>query len=275
MPIAEFASTRLSYRLSGHGDPTVFVHGSLVDRSTWARVEPGLAQSLTVLSYDRRGHGESTGPLRVRPVRDDAHDLAGLLETLDLFPVHVIAHSYGGAVALRVAIDRPEMVRSLTMHEPPSIGLLEADPATAPEAERLLAGTQLVQEMVRQGGREDAAREIVNAFSVEAGAWDRLAESTRATLIGHLDRWSEEVSDPEATHPDPAELAELLVPVMLTTGERSPPFLHRTSARLAECLRNVTVRDLPGAGHVPHLTQPDQFIALVHGFLVERNVPVT
>src|SRR5208282_5850182 len=130
------------YDVSGQGDPTVLVHGSLVDRTSWRGVRRGLAQSLTVLAYDRRGHGESTGPVRIHPVRDDASDLAELLESIDLYPAHVIAHSYGGAVALRLAFERPEMVRSLLLHEPPFVGLLEDDPATAPEAERLWAGTK-------------------------------------------------------------------------------------------------------------------------------------
>jgi len=275
MPFVTLPDATLRYELSGAGDPTVLIHGSLVDRTTWEPVRSGLAQSLEVLTYDRRGHGESTGPLRKHPVRDDAGDLALLLEAIDLFPVHVIAHSYGGAVALRLALERPEMVRSLALHEPPFVGLLEDDPATAPEAERLRAGTAAIHALARSGHPEAAAREIVDAFSVEGGAWDRLRPVVRQQLLRHVDRWSEELADPEATQPDRAAIAELLIPVLLTTGERSPPFLHRVTARLGGYLRNATIRTLPGAGHVPHLTDPDQFIALVHGFLVERNVPST
>lgn len=275
MPAIELSHARLRYDLQGEGDPTVLVHGSLVDRTTWGAVRPGLEQSLSVLVYDRRGHGESTGPLRQHPVRDDTRDLAELLEALNFFPVHVVAHSYAGAVALRLAVDRPELVRSLVLHEPPFVGLLEDDPATAPEAERLLTGTDAIRALVREGRKEDAAREIVNAFSVEPGAWDRLRPEARTGLLRHVDRWAEELADPEATKPDRTVLSELLLPVLLTTGERSPPFLHRTVARLAESLRNVTICTLPGVGHSPHLTSPDQFIALLHGFLVERNVPTT
>lgn len=275
MPFVRTPQASLGYDVSGDGDPTVLVHGSLVDRRTWDLVRPGLAKTLRVLTYDRRGHGESTGPVRAHPVRDDAEDLAGLLGAIDLYPVHVIAHSYAGAVALRLATDHPEMVRSLVLHETPLIALLEDDPATAPEAERLLSGTRAIQELARSGAREQATREIVGAFSVEEGAWDRLRPESKAGMLRYLDRWSEELADPEATAPDRAALSELLIPVLLTTGERSPPFLHRTTARLAGLLRNATVRTLPGAGHVPHITGPDQFIALLHGFLVERNVPVT
>ena len=275
MPVATLTNVRIHYDLSGAGDPTVLVHGSLVDGSTWGPVRAGLAQSLAVLVYDRRGHGESTGPIRRRPVRDDAEDLAELLRSIDLYPVHLIAHSYGGAVALRLASDRPEMVRSLALHEPPFVSLLEEDPATAPEAERLRAGTNAILERVRAGDIEAGAREIVNAFSVEEGAWDRLPPEVRTGLVRHVPRWAEELGDPEATRISRAVLSELLIPALVTTGERSPPFLHRISTRLAESLRNATLRTLPGVGHVPHLSDPDQFIASVHSFLVERNVPST
>lgn len=265
----------LGYDRSGTGDPVVLVHGSLVDRSTWNGVRVGLAQTLEVLTYDRRGYGESRGEPTRRPVREDAEDLADLLAGLDLYPAHVVAHSYAGAVALRLALDRPEMVRSLALHEPPFVGLLEADPATVPEAERLYEETRSIRELAHHGRREEAARAIVNAFSVEDGAWDRLRAPTRSAMVDRVDRWAAEFDDPEATRPDPAAVSELLIPVLLTTGERSPPFLDRIARQLGGRLRNATTQTLPGVSHVPHLTHPDQFIALLHGFLVERNVPST
>lgn len=275
MPIATLPNASLRYDVAGRGDPTVLVHGSLSDARIWEPVRVGLAPSLRVLVYDRRGHGESTGPVRTHPVRDDATDLAQLLEAIDLFPAHVIAHSYGAAVALRLATDRPEMVRSLGLHEPPFVGLLEDDPATAPEAERLWTATKAVQSLVRAGHPDTGAREIADALSAEEGAWDRLRPEVQRSVLRYMGRWAEELDDPETTRPNRADLSELLIPVLLTTGERSPPFLQRITGLLAERLRNATLRTLPGVGHVPHVSDPDVFIATVQGFLVERNVPST
>ena len=275
MPTASLSEVRLRYDVSGQGDPTVLIHGSLVDRRTWDGVRPGLAQSMTVLAYDRRGHGESTGPLRSHPVRDDAGDLARLLDAIDLFPVHLIAHSYAGAVALRLAADRPEMVRSLALHEPMLFGVLEDDPATAPEADRLWEGMREMQGLARGGHPDLAVRGIMDSLSTEEGGWSRLSPGVQQALLRHVDRWVEELDDPDATRPDPTVFADLLIPVLLTTGERSPPFLNRITAGVAARLRNATLRTLPGVGHVPHLTDPNQFIATIHGFLIERNVPFT
>jgi len=275
MPQISLPHASIRYDLSGEGDPTAFVHGSLVNRRTWDSVLPALSQSLTTLAYDRRGHGESEGPTRRQPVRDDAGDLADLLTALDLYPVHLIAHSYGVAVALRLAVDRPELVRSLVLHEPMFFAVLEDDPATAPEAERLWTSTRAILDLARAGRQKEAAASIVDSLSEEEGTWSRFAPEVQKTFARHVDRWVEELSDPEATRPDRSGLAELLIPVLLTTGERSPPFLHRITSGTAALLRNATVRTLPGVGHAPHRTDPDLFVATIHGFLVERNVPFT
>ena len=275
MSIADLGPVRLHYdRRGAQGDPTVLVHGSLVDHHTWDAVLPLFEPGLEVVVYDRRGHGASHGPPRPQPVRDDAADLAALLESLDLYPVHVVAHSYAGAVALRLAIDRPEMVRSLSLHEPPFVGLLALDPATAVEGERLLAEVRSVQARVRSGDTEGAVRTIVDSFSGHEGAWERLSPRTRAILQSLAPRWAEELDDAEAIRPDLAALPDLLAPVLLTSGERSPPPVRRINAALAGALRSVVVRDLTGAGHVPQITDPAQYAGVVLTFLLERNVPV-
>ncbi|MGA8302850.1 MAG: alpha/beta hydrolase [Thermoplasmata archaeon] len=276
MPKRWVNGVELSYDVHGNrGDPAVLVHGSLQDRHLWDRTVSGLSTMMEVVAYDRRGHGASGMAPRAHPVRDDAADLAGLLEGLDLYPAHVIAHSYGGAVALRLAIDRPEMVRSLAIHEPPLIGMLTDDPATAAEAERLLAGVRLLQQQIRSGQRALAVEQIVDTFSTEPGAWGRLPEPVRASMVLGADRWAEELDDPEAVVPDRGASRELMVPTLLTYGSRSPPFLRRIVHDLGDLLHNVHLVEISDAGHVPQLTRPDQYVGLLVTFLLERNVPGT
>jgi pimeloyl-ACP methyl ester carboxylesterase len=266
----------LAYDLHGSGgDPVVLVHGSYVDRRTWDRILPGLSQALHVLAYDRRGYGASSAGPIAGTVRDDAEDLVGLLTELDHFPAHVVAHSYGGAVALKLAAERPEMVRSLAIHEVPYVGLLEDDPTSAPEAERLEDGVRRMRDLIRAGRRAEAAEQLVDQFSTEPGAWARMPAGARASFEGYADRWAAEYGDPEAIRPDPIALHDLLIPVLLTEGGLSPPFLRRITAALEAHLRNGRVQELPESGHAPHLTRPNQYVGLLVNFLLERNVPVT
>jgi pimeloyl-ACP methyl ester carboxylesterase len=276
MPMVRVRGGELAYTLTGTaGDPVVLVHGSYVDRHNWDLVVPGLSQALQVLAYDRRGYGESPPLPHPNPVRDDAEDLAGLLAELDHFPAHVIAHSYGGAVALRLASERPEMVRSLAIHEVPFVGLLEDDPTTAPEAERLEAGVAVMRTLILEGHPESAAEQLVDQFSTEPGAWGRMPAPARAMFVRNAGRWAEEYGDPEATRPDLPALHELLIPILLTEGSMSPPFLRRITQQLEHRLRNVTLQEVPDAGHAPHVSRPHQYVGLLVNFLLERNVPVT
>ena len=122
--------TRLHYQLTGGSDiPVVLVHGSWGDHNNWAAVVPDLARSFRVLAYDRRGHSQSERPTTQGSLHEDAMDLVALLEALDLAPTHVVANSSGAAVSLWLATERPDVMRSLIVHEPPLFGLLAHNPA--------------------------------------------------------------------------------------------------------------------------------------------------
>ena len=257
------------------GDPTVLIHGSWVDHRTWSLVVPLLRESMRILSYDRRGHGESTGLPRRTPLATDAEDLAELLVRTDHYPAHIIGHSYGGNVALRLATDRPELVRSLVVHEPAMIGLLEEDPATQEEARRLRAGVAELSRLVDAGRTEDAARAFVNEFAQDGDAWDRLSPEWKQTFARNAPRWREEIVDPATERPVLASLGEFVSPVLLTEGALSPPFLHRMSQALRQQLHNAYTIRLPDAGHFPQISHPALYAGVLHRFLVERDVPAT
>lgn len=274
MTTVEIPHARIFVERSGEeGDPLVLVHGSWVDHRAWGLVAPILSGSVRVLSYDRRSHGESTGDLRAHPVRDDAEDLAALLVATDHYPAHVVGHSYGGCVALRLAADHPELVRGIVVHEAPCLGFLEDDPATAGEAAELRRMVASLQTEIRTGSVEEAARAFVTTFAQDPTGWDRLAPQWKAAFVRNAPRWLEEFSDPDVDRPDATGLDEFLGPVLLTEGSDSPRFLHRMTDALRPHLRNGYVQVLRDAGHFPHLTHPALYVGFLHRFLVERDVP--
>jgi len=276
MAVVRVGESQLFYRLEGrHGDPVAFIHGSLSDHHTFDRTGRSLAGSLQVLTYDRRGYGQSVGPPKANAVREDAADLAGLLEIENFYPVHLIAHSYGGAVAFRLALDRPELVRSIAIHEPPFIGLLRDDPATRSEGERLDREADTIRDRLAAGGKEEATRRLVEAFSTDADVWSRLPAPTRAQLVRYVDQWDQEFRDPEASRPPAAELEELLLPVLLTVGGKSPPYVRQIVELLDRHLKNAVVEELRDVDHIPQVDQPDEYAGVLVTFLLERDVPST
>lgn len=276
MSTVNLPDARLFYEILGEGgDPTVLVHGSPGDHHVWDRVAPGLARSLHVLTYDRRGHGGSTGLRRSHPVRDDAGDLGALLEAVDHYPVHVVAHSYASAVAVRLVVERPELVRSLALHEPPFVGLLETESERRPEIDAFRRRLRTLAESVREGRPQEASAGLEDPFLTAARAGGELSPELRASFARDPDGWVEELEDPSAIAPASDELASIDVPVLVTAGERSPKLLRSVAEALERTLPNGRLTVLPGSGHLPQLTDPDQYAGILGMFLLERDVPST
>ncbi|WP_436496285.1 alpha/beta fold hydrolase [Actinokineospora sp. HUAS TT18] len=107
---------------AGTGDPVVFLHGNVSSSLFWQRPMLGLPAGYRPIAVDLRGFGDTDRePVdATRGLGDYADDVACLLDTLDLGPVHLVGWSMGGGVALQVLRDRPESVRTLTLVNPVS-----------------------------------------------------------------------------------------------------------------------------------------------------------
>jgi 2-hydroxy-6-oxonona-2,4-dienedioate hydrolase len=105
----------------GDGTPLVLIHGgdfgSLYSLDAWDLNVPGLAKSFRVVSFDKLGQGMSEGPQDDADFtfeRLQAHAVA-LLDSLELGPAHVVGHSMGALLAARIALDRPDLLRTLVV----------------------------------------------------------------------------------------------------------------------------------------------------------------
>jgi haloacetate dehalogenase len=105
--------------IGGEGPPVLMLHGYPQSLAMWARVAPKLAERYTVVCADLRGYGDSSKP-RCLPdhstysFRAMADDQLGLMRALGFAWFHVIGHDRGARTAHRLALDHPEVVRTLT-----------------------------------------------------------------------------------------------------------------------------------------------------------------
>lgn len=256
-------SVSLYYELHGDGEPVAMVHGSWVDSASWGFVLPGLAEPFKVLVYDRRGHSGSERPETAGSVDEDGDDLAALLEALDLAPAHVVTNSYGGNIALRLAIRRPDLFRSLTCHEPPLFSLLD-DPESQAMLQQDASTLESVASRIAEGDHDGASRQFVDEFAFGPGAWENgLPPEVRATFIRNAPTYLDELRDPNVVNIDKDALAHLEVPVHLTEGSESPPVFIRVIDRLVKLIPRVTRETIQGAAHVPQLTTPERYVEVI------------
>jgi pimeloyl-ACP methyl ester carboxylesterase len=108
-----------AYQIRGQGEPLLMLHGGLGSSDMFDAVMPTFAAARQVITVDLQGHGRST--LGKRPLRCDAigDDVAALLKQLGRTKVDVLGYSFGGCVALRLAVQHPDMVRRLALVSTP------------------------------------------------------------------------------------------------------------------------------------------------------------
>jgi pimeloyl-ACP methyl ester carboxylesterase len=205
--------------LTGSGDPLVLVHGSWVDHNHWQLVVPDLTRSFRVMTYDRRGHSLSERPLEQGSRREDEEDLAALMETLDLAPAHVAANSFGGSIALGLAARRPDLFRSLIVHEPPLIGLLADDAELRPFMLKFQGRIEAVVDQLRAGDIAGGTRRFVEEIALGPGAWEQLPEEVRQMNMNNAPTFLDEVQDPKSADLDVSALSSFSSPALLTEGD--------------------------------------------------------
>ncbi|MFI9362064.1 alpha/beta fold hydrolase [Kitasatospora sp. NPDC053057] len=253
----------LHYEARGEGPGVVLVHGSWSDADSWARVLPGLAELTTVIAYDRRGHSRSEDLLTQGSVHEDAADLAGLIEGLGLAPAYVCGNSYGALITLRLASVRPDLLRGISVHEPPGTSLLLLDPELRPVGTALAGRLAAVRELLEKGESAAAAELFVETVAFGPGAWEQLPAPVRHTFIRNAPTYLDELRDPDALDLDLTALARFAEPALLTQSDDSPPMFGQVLDIIDLTLPKAERHVYQGAGHAPHLSQPEEWVRVV------------
>jgi pimeloyl-ACP methyl ester carboxylesterase len=219
-----------------------------------------------VLTYDRRGHSQSERPGGQGRVDEDVADLAALIEHVGDGPAHIVGNSFGAAITLRLAGERPELFRSLIVHEPPVFRLLDHEPhaqvALSEINERIAAVIHTLEAHDSAAG----ARQFVETIALGPGAWEHLPAELRETFIFNASTWLDETRDPESLALNLDRLRRFSARALLTFGGQSPPFFPLVVRQIAQKIPQAVTSTFPGAGHLPHLSHPDEYVSTVTRF---------
>jgi pimeloyl-ACP methyl ester carboxylesterase len=268
MAVLQVNHVWLAYETIGRGDPVVLVHGGWGDHSVWDQLAPLLARHRRVITYDRRGYSSSDRPPGPRRIKDhDVEDLAGLIARVASGAAHVVGNSLGASIALRLAALHPELVRSVSAHEPLLFPLLEgASLAALTDREAMLGSIDAAMELIEEGRHEDAAYLFMENFAFGPGAWEQLPEPLRDICVSNAPAFSDEQGDPDWAALELPRLAATTTPLQLTYGSDTMPAFREIVEVLASRLPGAQRQAVDGAGHVPQLTHPAQLAQLLEAF---------
>jgi pimeloyl-ACP methyl ester carboxylesterase len=271
MAMTALNGVRLAYEMSGTGEvPLVMVHGDMESRRTWDGVVPHLADSFRVLTYDRRGYGESEPPRRQSSIREDVADLAALIEHLGLAPTWVTGQSGGAVIVLRLAGERPDLLRGIAAHEPGLFGLIADDPVVGPMLESFAPLVAAVTERIASGDHAGGAKRFVEEGLGE-GLWNKFPPEFRQDVIDNAPNALDDLNDPEGFAFDLEWIRGFPHPVLLTQGDQTAPVFPPVITELANALPSAEVREFTGAGHPIQGEQPEEYARAVESFILEND----
>lgn len=248
------------------GEPALLLHCSLARSGAWRGVAERLGSRLAMTAPDLPGHGRAEPWDRARDFHDQATEAARAALPDGPGGVHLVGHSFGATVALRLALEGAP-VRTLTLIEPVLFAAAKAAGHRAYEAHA--TAFALVEAAFRAGERERAAA----LFSDLWGAgepWEALPTGARAYQSERIElifAGTPALEGDRAGLLAPGRLEGLEVPVLLVEGDRPPPVIGAVGRALAARLPNARRVAIPGAGHMAPLTHPEAVAEAVHAHL--------
>lgn len=255
----------IEYERRGAGAPVLLIHGSGIAASFLPVMDHPALEGFEVIRYHRRGFAGSSGVEHPFTMGDQAADAAALLDQLNISGAHIVGHSYGGAVALQLALDRPELVASLALLEP-AVRSATAN-AQPPEA--------LLQAAARYGaGDHGGAMDTLFDYAL-GNDWRITSEQMTPGSVAQADADVANTFEVEM----PAMLqwqfgveqaAAINAPVLYVVGGDSP--LRDGAALYLEWAPQTLVATIEGVDHSLQKDDPDG-VAQVIGEFLSRQLP--
>jgi len=245
------SGARVYYEVHGSGEPVVLLHGGGGTAESWSLQVPALAGRYQVFVPERRGHGrtaDSDGPLSYAGM---AEETAAFADTLGLGPARIVGWSDGGAVALHLALSRPDLVAKLVI-----IGQYANNAGATERCLALLDGGEDGRALFRQALEPPYAALSPDGpghFPVVFGKWLRL--------------WREGPSL------EVSELSRISAPALVMQGDHDGVRVEH-SAELARVIPDAQLAVLPGTSHAAPVEKPDLVNQILLDFLSDQRTPL-
>lgn len=252
-------------QLGAGPQPALLLHCSLAHSGAWKGLMAALGHRWRATAFDHPGHGRSPDWDGVEDLNDLSTRIAR--ELLPEGPVDLVGHSFGGSVALRIALEQPERVRRLVLIEPVLFSVARADAPEVYAWHRAHMGR--VRAEIARGAREEAARFFLDSWGTGL-PWEAMPEAQRRYMVERIHlipAGMPTLEDDRQGFLRPGRLEALALPVLLLEGTASPPVIAAINAGLARRIPGARRAAVAGAGHMLPITHPAEVAARIEPFL--------
>ena len=244
------------------------LHSSASSSRQWRQFRATIGDDYRVLTPDLCGYGGESFAKTKRFSLDDEVDHIVDQIGLDQIgeqaePIHVVGHSYGGAVALRFASRYPDRVKSLTLYEPAECLLLFEEGLHTDEACEIRG----LREVFKQQSRSIflrwfAAREYINYWSGK-NAWRGMRHHQKRRVVSVVPKIAAEWDALFSSSASLGDGSQFSMPVRILCGTRTKCTARRTAELLEEKIASASLQFVEGLGHMGPLAKPDVVNSLI------------
>lgn len=273
MPVLETAAGRMSWFDNGVTEvdaPTLLLlHSSGASHKQWRQLVAQLGPAWRILAPDLFGYGDPPMPERSSShpsiVQGEMDLLGALLEQQTEGPVHVIGHSYGGAVALELALRHSERIAALAVYEPVMFGLLR-DSAEQAAWHEIAQVAQRQVDLVAAGDLRGAASHFIGYWTAP-GAFEAMPATLQDTIAAGMAKVAAEFGEVLRRRHAMPDFSRLAMPVLLLCGSNTTLAVRGVLSELRRRLPAARFVEVPGAVHMAPLQQPGLINPLLMDFL--------
>ena len=244
------------YEQEGSGEPIVFIHGSFANTATWKAYFKALSQDYHCIAIKLPGHCDLADPedMASPTIETELSIIEAVVAELTDKPIRLVAHSYGGVVAISLALKGSVEIKNITLYEPVPMWIFDTvgDRANATLLAEFLAGY-----------RAAVANGRVIDFWCAGEVFDRLPELIKEGMIPLLENNLRHWDVGATLNHSMSELSEVTVPTQLVYGDCSNPAAAAICLHLADALPDTDVAVVNGANHFLVTSHANECIELI------------
>lgn len=251
----------------------IALHCSGAGAGQWRRLADALGEGYELLApehygCDSIGHWTGDHPFTLA---DEAARTLALIDSTER-KVHLVGHSYGGGVALHVALARPARIASLSLYEPSAFHLLPRIAGGDAALAEIRSVAYAIATGVVAGDCRGAATTFVDYWGGE-GAWGALRPAVQEALIAWMPKGPLDFNALFGEPEEPAAYVRVRCPVLVMRGEHAPAPTQLIADTLPSLMRAAQLCAVRGAGHMGPLTHADEVNALIVSHIASTVTP--
>lgn len=253
------STSPMHVQAEGHGETILFLHAAASSGAQWKKAASFFSPRYRVVIPDLTGEGRSPSLKDMHHLlREEVAMICDIVATGDI-PIHLVGHSYGGVLAMKIAREFPWLVKSLTLIEPVAFHLLKHRHSDY-DLDVMWDVKKRCSQAISNADGMTAAKYFVSYWSGEK-YWDILPSDTQAFLSKGMKKvvigWEAICRAPEVFD----DYRNIQAPTLVVAGDKSPQPIRWVAQQLYRTLPDTRYVEIANAGHMSPVTHATDVIA--------------